>query len=108
MRISLPQDPGAAGKAQILYLTRQLAGFAVKSSPESGDKTTRAEPFTAQVNVGNVLVLDDGTWDTAALVAEMRLFPNGKHDDQIDALSRAFNELVRTAREKAKRVDFRL
>ncbi len=107
VRISLPQDPGAAGKAQILYLTRQLAGFAVKSSPESGDKTTRAEPFAAQVNVGNVLVLDDGTWDTAALVAEMRLFPNGKHDDQIDALSRAFNELVRTGGE-VKRVDFRL
>ena len=96
VRISLPQDPGAAGKAQILYLTRQLAGFAVKSSPESGDKITRAEPFAAQVNVGNVLLLDDGTWDTAALVAEMRLFPNGKHDDQIDACSRAFNELMRT------------
>lgn len=94
VKISLPQDPGAAGKAQVLYLTKQLAGFSVTSSPETGDKITRAEPFAAQVNVGNVLLLDDGTWDSKALIAEMRLFPNGKHDDQIDALSRAFNELM--------------
>jgi phage terminase large subunit-like protein len=56
VRISLPQDPGQAGKTQILYLTRQLAGYRVISSPESGDKITRAEPFAAQVNVGNVHV----------------------------------------------------
>lgn len=93
-KISIPQDPGQAGKSQVLYLTRQLAGFSVSATPESGDKVTRAEPFAAQLNVGNVLVLDDGTWDTAALLAEMRLFPNGKHDDQIDALSRAFGELI--------------
>ena len=93
-KISIPQDPGQAGKSQVLYLTRQLAGFSVSDTPESGDKITRAEPFAAQVNVGNVLLLDDGTWDTKALIAEMRLFPNGKHDDQVDALSRAFMELI--------------
>lgn len=95
-RISIPQDPGQAGKSQVLYLTRQLAGFSVSASPESGDKVTRAEPFAAQVNIGNVLVLDDGNWDTAALIKEMQMFPNGRHDDQIDALSRAFNELMDT------------
>lgn len=95
-RISLPQDPGQAGKSQVLYLTRQLAGFSVSASPESGDKVTRAEPFAAQVNVGNVLLLDDGTWDTAAFLNEMKMFPNGRNDDQIDACSRAFNELMDT------------
>ena len=95
-KISIPQDPGQAGKSQTLYLTRQLAGFSVSASPESGDKVTRAEPFAAQVNIGNVMVLDDGTWDTDALIAEMRMFPNGQHDDQIDCLSRAFGELLDT------------
>lgn len=95
-KISIPQDPGQAGKSQTLYLTRQLAGFSVSASPESGDKVTRAEPFAAQVNIGNVMVLDDGTWDTDALIAEMRMFPNGQHDDQIDCLSRAFSELLDT------------
>ena len=106
-KISIPQDPGQAGKSQTLYLTRQLAGFSVTSSPESGDKVTRAEPFAAQVNIGNVMVLDDGTWDTDALIAEMRMFPNGQHDDQIDCLSRAFNELM-VKRGELARVGFRL
>ncbi len=91
-RISIPQDPGQAGKTQVLYLTRRLVGFSVKSSPESGDKVTRAEPFAAQVNVGNVLMVR-GTWNRE-LLQQMRDFPNAKHDDQIDALSRAFAEFV--------------
>jgi predicted phage terminase large subunit-like protein len=92
VRISIPQDPGQAGKTQVLYLTRRLSGFNVKSSPESGDKITRAEPFAAQVNVGNVLMVR-GTWNRP-LTEQMRDFPNAKHDDQIDALSRSFAEFV--------------
>ncbi|MBB5508146.1 phage terminase large subunit [Paraburkholderia atlantica] len=92
VKISIPQDPGQAGKTQVLYLTRQLAGYRVHSSPESGDKITRAEPFAAQVNVGNVAMLR-GSWN-AALIDEMRMFPNGAADDQIDALSRAFSQLI--------------
>ena len=90
--VGLPQDPGQAGKAQIAYLTKQLAGYTVKSSPESGDKITRAEPFASQVNVGNVVMLR-APWNDA-LIAELRVFPNGKFDDQVDAASRAFNALV--------------
>lgn len=89
---SIPQDPGQAGKTQVLYLTRQLAGFRVISSPESGDKVTRAEPLAAQINVGNVLMLN-APWNEE-LINEMRMFPNGTHDDQVDSLSRAFGELI--------------
>lgn len=92
VRISLPQDPGQAGKTQALYLTRMLAGYPVGSSPESGDKITRAEPLAAQINTGNVLVLKR-SWNDA-MREEMRMFPNGAHDDQVDALSRAFMELM--------------
>jgi len=89
---SIPQDPGQAGKTQVLYLTRQLAGFKVHTSPETGDKITRAEPLAAQINVGNVLMLK-ASWNDE-LINEMRMFPNGSHDDQIDSLSRAFAELI--------------
>lgn len=92
VRISIPQDPGQAGKTQVLYLTRGLAGFNVITSPESGDKVTRAEPLAAQINVGNVLMLR-GPWNDE-LINEMRMFPNGKNDDQVDSLSRAFSELI--------------
>ena len=91
-KISLPQDPGQAGKTQILYLTRALQGYRVVSSTESGNKVTRAEPFAAQVNIGNVYILR-GAWNQA-LINEMRMFPNGKNDDQIDALSRCFEQLL--------------
>jgi predicted phage terminase large subunit-like protein len=89
---SLPQDPGQAGKTQVLYLTRMLAGYKVVSSPETGDKMTRAEPVAAQINVGNVSMLAGG-WNRAFL-DELRMFPNGTNDDQVDALSRAFGELI--------------
>jgi len=97
--IRLPQDPGQAGKAQAKSFIKMLAGFSVKAEIVSGDKITRAQPFAAQVNVGNVRMLR-GAWNKP-LIEEMRNFPNGKHDDQIDAGSDAFNELLE-ARTKAR------
>ena len=85
-------DPGQAGKSQVRALTRLLSGYPVSSKPVSGDKVQRARPFAAQVNVGNVLMVR-GPWKDA-LVEEMRNFPNGSHDDQIDGLSTAFDELT--------------
>lgn len=92
VKISIPQDPGQAGKTQVAYMTRQLAGLNVMSSPESGDKMTRAEPFAAQVNAGNVLMIR-ADWNDAYR-AELALFPNGTYDDQVDGSSRAFAELI--------------
>ena len=53
----LPQDPGQAGKEQAQSYTRMLSGFLVKVIPESGSKESRAEPFAAQWQAGNVDVL---------------------------------------------------
>lgn len=89
---SVPQDPGQAGKAQAAYLGKRLAGTNFLFSAETGDKATRAAPFAAQVNVGNVKMLR-APWNDA-LIGEMRMFPNGAFDDQIDALSRAFNGMT--------------
>ncbi len=58
--IRLPQDPGQAGKAQVKNFITKLAGFKVKAETVSGDKITSAEPFAAQVNVGNVKMLRGG------------------------------------------------
>ena len=89
---SLPQDPGAAGKSQVAALTSMLAGHIVHGSPETGEKVVRARPFASQVNAGNVLMLR-ATWNTA-FIDELRIFPNGRHDDQVDAAARAFNAMV--------------
>ena len=90
--IALPQDPGQAGQAQTAYLTRMLAGFTVRSSPETGAKLTRAGPVAAQVEAGN-LSLVQGPWNRCFL-EELRDFPHGRKDDQVDALSRAFMTLL--------------
>lgn len=88
VRIGLPQDPGQAGKQQIAYLTKKLMGYRVESSPETGDKATRAAPVASQVNVGN-LHLVKSHWNRAFL-DELAGFPSAAKDDQVDALSRGF------------------
>ncbi len=90
--IRLPQDPGQAGKAQALYLTRKLTGYRVHSQPVTGDKSTRAAPLASQVNVGNVSIVT-APWNRAFL-DELGGFPSGAHDDQVDAVSDAFAGLI--------------
>ena len=89
--IRLPQDPGQAGKSQAKNFITMLSGFNVKAETVSGDKITRAQPFAAQVNIGNVKMLR-GDWNKA-LIEELRNFPNGTHDDQVDGCSDGFTDL---------------
>lgn len=88
VKVGLPQDPGAAGKAQVAYWAKLLVGFAFEVMPTSGDKGLRAAPYASQVNAGNVYLVR-GKWN-AAFVEQHRQFPNGKHDDMIDAAGDAF------------------
>ena len=88
-KISIPQDPGQAGKAHVAHMISKLAGYTVHSSPETGDKSTRAAPFASQVNVGNVGIVK-APWN-AIYLDELASFPGGSKDDQVDASSRAFS-----------------
>ncbi|MEJ0016763.1 MAG: phage terminase large subunit [Acetobacteraceae bacterium] len=90
--ISLPEDPGQAGKHQALYLVSSLAGHRVVTSRETGAKITRAGPIASQVEAGNVAMMR-AQWNHAFL-EELRDFPFGRKDDQVDALSRAFTMLT--------------
>ena len=90
--IGLPEDPGQAGKVQVTYLTSQLAGHRISSSPETGSKATRAGPVASQVEARNVAIVRAG-WNHA-FIEELRDFPFGRKDDQVDALSRAFEMLT--------------
>lgn len=88
----LPQDPGQAGKAQKAYLAGKLAGFVVRFSPETGSKELRAEPFAAQAQAGNVMLVR-GTWNEPFL-DELEAFPRGRLKDRVDGASRAFSALT--------------
>ncbi len=90
--IGLPRDPGQAGIYQVAMLTRVLAGFRVRSSPEEDSKVVRADPVASQASAGN-LYLKRAPWNQIFL-EELAAFPHGKKDDQVDALSRAFQMLT--------------
>lgn len=93
----LPQDPGQAGKDQAQSFLKLLAGFTVKCIPESGDKVTRAEPFSAQwlglegMDKGNVDVLI-APWNEMYF-NQLESFPESKFKDMVDASSSAFIEI---------------
>jgi predicted phage terminase large subunit-like protein len=95
--ISLPKDPGQAGKVQARDFVNSLAGYDVKADAESGSKVVRAEPVAAQAAQGN-LVLKRATWNDGFL-DELCMFPAAPHDDQVDALSGAFARFVITVGE---------
>jgi predicted phage terminase large subunit-like protein len=93
--VGLPQDPGQAGKAQIMFLTQVLAGYRVVATPETGTKETRAMPMASQVS-GGAVALRRAAWN-AAFMDELANFPHGPKDDQVDALARAFALLLSTS-----------
>jgi predicted phage terminase large subunit-like protein len=88
VKIYIEQEGGASGKALISTWQRELVGYVMEGIPSTGDKQTRAWPFAAQVNLGQVRLVK-GLWNGMWL-ANHRVFPHGKHDDIVDSTSGAF------------------
>jgi predicted phage terminase large subunit-like protein len=86
------QDPGSAGVADASAFTRMLSGFQVLTRKVTKDKVTRAKPVSAQCEAGNIRVLR-APWNEE-FFNELENFPDpSTHDDIVDTLSGAFNEL---------------
>jgi predicted phage terminase large subunit-like protein len=86
------QEPGSSGKESADATIRMLAGWKVRADRVTGNKEDRAQPYAAQVQAGNVLLLA-GEWNRAFL-DEHEMFPAGKFKDQVDAASGAFNKVT--------------
>lgn len=91
------QEPGSGGKDSAAATTRNLAGFNVYTERATGDKVVRADPYSVQVNNGNVILLT-AEWNKDYL-DELRFAPFSKFKDQMDASSGAFNKLAQTKKE---------
>jgi predicted phage terminase large subunit-like protein len=94
------QEPGSGGKESAQNTVLNLAGWDVHAETVTGDKTTRARPFAAQAEAGNLRIVRDGDarrWNSTFL-DELDAFPTGKFKDQVDAASGAFNKLALIAR----------
>lgn len=90
--ISIPQDPGQAGKSQKRWMAAALVGYKVKFSPESGSKEIRAQALASQAEAGNVAI-KLAPWNREFL-EELEKFPMGQFKDQVDACSRGMSELI--------------
>lgn len=97
--ITVPQDPGAAGKSVVEDIQRRLQGYSVAVRPTSGTKADRARALADAVNSGLVSfgceddLPESDRWHKHAL-REFRNFPLSDHDDIIDALADAYNEAL--------------
>lgn len=91
--IRLEQEPGSAGKVVVdHYLRKVLLGYSVRAFPASGDKVSRAKPFSSACERRGVKIVR-GPW-VSAFLDELCSFPQVGHDDQVDAAVNAFEELV--------------
>jgi predicted phage terminase large subunit-like protein len=104
VQIRLEQEAGVGGKDRSRGTIAALAGFTARAVPVTGSKENRADPLAAQCEAGNVRVVR-GPW-VHSFLEELVAFPNGAHDDQVDAASGAFNELAQVNGMSSHRVEF--
>jgi predicted phage terminase large subunit-like protein len=99
-RIYMEQEPGSSGVSQIDYYARQvLQGYSFWGIKTTGPKEERATPVSSAAEAGNIKVVttafhgEDSS--LTAFLDEFEGFPQGMHDDQVDAVSGAFQQLHR-------------
>lgn len=92
VEIYMEQEPGSSGVQSIDYYRRKvLNGYTFYGDKATGSKELRANPVSSQAFAGNVKLLR-GAW-IGNFLDEVDAFPNGAHDDQVDAMSGAFKML---------------
>lgn len=100
VRIYMEQEGGSGGKNTIDFYRRYvLQGYPFWGVRSTKSKTERATPFASTAEGGNIYIFR-GIWLTE-LLNEFNAFPQGSHDDQVDAVVGAFNQL-NEGRQRAK------
>lgn len=90
------QEPGSSGDAIISLKSRGIfSGYNYKGIRSTGNKALRAQAFSALAEQGNVKILATCR-NREAFIGEAESFPGGLHDDMVDAISGAINELRTT------------
>lgn len=71
----------------------QRKGIPVEGIPRDTDKVLRAYDTSPQIQAGNVLLPESAPY-LSDILAELSPFPNGAHDDTVDPLMDAINEML--------------
>ena len=96
--VRIEQEPGSAGVIVIDHYARHvLQGRDFRGVRSSGPKPERTRPLAAAISNGLVSLRKEAPW-VRDLVNEMRSFPVGTHDDQVDGMSGAVTALTQQDR----------
>jgi predicted phage terminase large subunit-like protein len=76
----------AASGISLLQMLRKETNLPLIGVPPEGDKITRVEKVSAYIEMGRLYLPTEAPW-LAEFRREILAFPNGKHDDQVDALA---------------------
>ena len=90
--VRIEQEKSGSGKAVASTYTRLLVGFDVQAKQPEGNKEVRASAYAAQQQQERVVLLR-APWNDD-FIEEHRMFPKGRWDDQVDAVSAGFNNLA--------------
>ena len=93
VEVGIEQEPGSGGRESAENTVKNLAGYSSFIDHPTGDKKNRADPMSAQVNVGNMRLIR-AEWNRG-YIDEFQHFPHSTYDDQVDASSGSFNRLNR-------------
>lgn len=91
--ICMEQEPGSGGVNTIDSYRRRIIpiDFSFYADKSIASKETRDSPFIAQCQQRKVKLIQ-GSW-IENFLSEIEVFPEGFHDDQVDAAAGAFNYL---------------
>jgi predicted phage terminase large subunit-like protein len=90
--VVMEQEPASAGKGMIDHYRRNvLPAHDFRSVSPSGSKQWRAEIVSARAEAKDIFICR-GDW-IGEFLDELATFPQGSHDDQVDALSAAYGYL---------------
>lgn len=92
--VFIEQEPGASGKLVLSHFRRiVLQGYPTYAGlPRGGDKEVRSRPAAAATANGLVQIVRGR--HLTEFLDEASIFPNGAHDDFVDAFSGAYGKLT--------------
>lgn len=93
--VRIEEEGGASGKSVVFNYQRMLRGYRVSGDKPGQNKMLRANPFAGWLQNGLVRICR-AEWNNE-LIQELEAFPDGAHDDIVDACSGAFNSLSKVS-----------
>lgn len=85
-------EPKASGKSIVQQLAVESDINVIESTPPDNDKITRANGISARLEARRVKLVK-GAY-TEKFLSQLELFPNAKHDDMVDCLIMAVENLL--------------